>query len=92
MEFEWDEEKARANMAKHGVSFVAGRLVFFDLGHIEEIDDSIFYGEERWKAVGLVTGRLLAVIYTQRDDKVRIISARRATRHEQQNYYQQNGS
>jgi uncharacterized protein len=92
MEFEWDGEKARANLAKHGVSFVYAQLVFADDNRIEELDDLIAYGEERWKTIGLIRSQFFAVIYTQRGNVYRIISARRATSHEQQNYLQQTSS
>ena len=89
MEFEWDVEKARVNLAKHGVSFEHASLVFADEFRMEGVDDLIGYGEERWTAVGQVQGKIYAVVYTQRGEFIRIISARRATRHEQQNYLQQ---
>ena len=89
MDFEWDEAKASANLKKHGVAFILAELVFADEFRIEELDDLISYGEERWKVVGIANGKLYAVIYTQRSNNFRIISARMATRHEQQNYLQQ---
>lgn len=89
MEFEWDENKARVNLRKHGVSFDRAKLVFEDEQRVEEIDDSIFYGEERWRTIGMVWSELVVVIYTERQGKIRIISARRALKHEQQDYYQQ---
>lgn len=87
MEFEWDENKAGANFRKHGVSFSDARFVFKDENASEELDDSVFYGEERWKMTGWVEGRLITVIYTSRQSNIRIISARRATKHEQQDYH-----
>ena len=92
MEFEWDQGKARTNLAKHGVPFEYASLVLTDERRIEELDDLVAYGEERWKAVGQVQGRLYTVIYAQRGDSFRIISARKATRHEQQDYLYQNSS
>ena len=89
MEFEWNDAKAAANMRKHGVSFRAARLVFCDGNLLEEPDDLVGYGEERWKAVGLAETNLIAVIYTMRNERVRIISARRATRDEQREYHNQ---
>ena len=89
MEFEWDENKARVNLRKHGVSFDRAKLVFEDEQRVEEIDDSIFYGEERWRTIGMVWSELVVVIYTERQGKIRIISARRALKHEQQDYYRQ---
>jgi uncharacterized protein len=89
MEFEWDPAKAEANLHKHGVSFRAARAVFDDHGLIEEPDDLVGYGEERWKAVGLMGLNLIAVIFTMRGHTVRIISARRATKDEQREYHRQ---
>jgi uncharacterized protein len=89
MEFEWDEEKARANLAKHGVSFRAARKVFNDPDKIDDIDDLIDYGEERWVAIGLSDLKLCTVVYVFRNGNIRIISARGASRHEEQDYYKQ---
>ena len=90
MEFEWNDAKARSNLAKHGVPFERASLVFADEWRVEELDELVAYGEERWKVLGIAMGRLHAVVYTQRGEKFRIISARLATRHEQQDYLHQN--
>ncbi len=87
--FEWDEAKAIANYAKHGVSFEQARLVFNDVFAIEERDHRA--GEERFVITGMAADVLIFVVYAERGDRVRIISARRATAHEQNDYYQQNG-
>jgi uncharacterized DUF497 family protein len=89
--FEWDLAKAATNYAKHGVCFERARLVFADPFGIAEIDDRQNYGEERFTRVGMVEGALLFVSYTERGERIRIISARRATKHEQDDYYEQNG-
>ena len=86
--FEWDDAKAAANYAKHGVSFRRARLVFADLFGIAEYDDRNEYGEDR---SAMVEGTLLFVSYTERGERIRIISARRATKHEQDDYYRQSG-
>ncbi len=90
-EFEWDDDKAAQNYVKHGVSFGRARLVFADPFGVGEIDDRENYGEYRFTIVGMVEGTLIFVAYTEREDRVRIITARRATRHEQDDYYEQNG-
>lgn len=90
-DFEWDDAKAAANYAKHGVSFRRACLVFSDACGIAEYDDRYDYGETRFTRIGMVEGTLLFVAYTERGERIRIISARRATRHEQDDYYQQNG-
>ena len=87
MEFEWDPEKALANLRKHGVSFKSAISVFLDEHRIERLDDSIGYDEYRFVTVGLVEEFELAVVYTPRKDKLRIISARRADRYEREAYW-----
>ena len=89
-DFEWDEAKNAANDSKHGVTFERACLVFSDPFAIGEYDDRSFY-EDRFTVSGLVEGVLLLVVYTERDERIRIISARRATKNEQNNYYRQNG-
>ena len=85
--FEWDEAKAQSNLAKHGVSFVAASRVFDDLFASEEFDQGSEPSEVRYIITGMVNGVILTVVYTERDERARIISAKKATRHEQQNYY-----
>ena len=72
--FEWDDAKADSNRRKHGVS-------------MDELDDDP--DEERWKRVGMTASGVLVVIHTQRGHRIRIISARKAKRHEQDDYYRQ---
>lgn len=85
--FEWDDAKAAANLAKHGVSFEMARDAFGDPFLIEWIDESANYGELRFCALGMVEGRLLFVAYTLRAGRVRIISARLAERGERRLYH-----
>ena len=80
-EFEWNDVKAAANIAAHGVSFEAAKLVFEDPFAIEFLDQGD-YGEERFNIIGMVEGRILFVAYTLRGDKIRIISARGAEPYE----------
>ncbi len=91
-DFEWNDAKAVSNYAKHGVSFARARLVFSDPLGIGEYDDRSDYGEDRFTRIGMVEGTLLFVSYTERGDRIRIISARRATKHEQDDYYRHNKS
>lgn len=86
LNFEWDEQKAASNLAKHRVSFVAASEVFNDPFAIDAEERSMDYGELRRRIVGLGNGIFLAVIYTERSDMIRIISARRATRAERREY------
>jgi hypothetical protein len=91
LEFEWHEAKAAANLQAHGVSFELAKTVFKDTFAIELLDDRQNYGEERFVIVGMADGHvLLFVAYTERDNRIRIISARRTTQYEQDNYYRQN--
>jgi uncharacterized DUF497 family protein len=87
LEFEWDPRKAAANLVKHGVSFEEAATVFGDsLGRI--VGDPRHSSEEgRFVLLGFSKSRhLLPVMYTDRGEAIRIISARRATRHERRNY------
>lgn len=87
MRFEWDEEKAARNLARHGVSFEEAETVFADslAGIASDPDHSI--GELREIIAGQsAAGRLLLVSFTERDDAVRIISARLLTRSERRLY------
>ncbi len=88
--FEWDTEKAVTNYAKHAVSFDEAIKIFRDPFGIEELDDRQTYGEDRLIRTGIADNRLLTVVYTERGEKTRIISAREATKHEQDDYYRQN--
>ena len=87
--FEWSDAKARANLRDHEVSFDAARLVFEDPRSLDEIDDRFDYGEDRFNITGMAEGRLLTVAYTQCDGRFRIISARKATRDEHDDYFRQ---
>ncbi|MBI1774247.1 MAG: BrnT family toxin [Proteobacteria bacterium] len=88
MQYEWDGAKAALNLRKHGVDFVDAIAALEDPNRLEEIDTRLVYGEERLQVIGSAKGAVLLVVTTSRDDGVRrIISARKATRHEQDRYY-----
>ena len=89
MDFDWDPAKARTNLAKHGVSLGAATVVFDDPFAIERLDDTGDYGEERFVIVGRVQDLLLSVAFVARGPITRLISARRATRKEQDDYFRQ---
>jgi uncharacterized protein len=89
LKFRWNKAKARENYRKHGVTFDLAKAVFHDAFAIELLDDRRDYGEERFVIIGMVEGRILYVAYSERDDVIRMISARRATKHEEQAYYEQ---
>lgn len=88
--FEWDDVKAEANWRAHGVAFHEAILAFRDLFAVERIDDRQDYGEERINLIGMAKGVILHVTYTERGERIRLISARRAERHEQDDYYREN--
>ena len=86
--FEWDRSKARQNETKHGVSF-ADTFGAFEDPNALTLDQNVA-GEERFVTVGVdAFGRLLVVVYTWRGERIRIISARKATRSEVQQYESQ---
>lgn len=89
MAFDWDPNKAQSNLRKHGVSFEAATKVFDDPAPLEIPDDCI--DEERSRYIGRVGHAILFVVYTERGDDIRIISARKATPSEEEAYYQQAG-
>ena len=88
MDFEWDAVKDAVNLAKHGVRFAQAARVFADPSRLERIDRRRDYGEERRQTIGEVDGRVLFVAYTVRGGRIRLISARRAHRHEEEAYRQ----
>jgi len=87
MQFEWDDDKANANEAKHGITFheamgcfyEPNQVAFYDPEHSEDEDREILIAHSN-------QGHLLVVSYTLREDAIRIISARRATRQEAEDY------
>jgi len=85
-EFEWDAAKAESNLEKHGVSFEAAGRVFDDVFAFERCDFDSELGEVRYVITGLVDDVVLTVVYSERGERTRIISARRATKHEQTEY------
>jgi uncharacterized DUF497 family protein len=89
VEYEWDEAKAAINLAKHGISFTAAARALEDPRKIEILDDRFDYGEERIQSLCMDRGTVLLVVTVVPDENIcRIISARKATRHEQEQYFQ----
>jgi uncharacterized DUF497 family protein len=90
--FEWDPGKARGNLRKHGVSFERAAQVFLDPSALSLYDRERSRGEDRWVTLGKNgTSRLLVVVHAFRevagdDTRIRVISARRATRREARRY------
>jgi uncharacterized protein len=90
LDFEWDEAKARRNLARHGVAFPFAAKAFTDPLAVEGVDDSMDYDEQRIWMIGLADAVLLTVVYTERHERIRLISARRATRVEHEQYRREN--
>jgi uncharacterized protein len=86
MSYQWDSEKAATNFNKHGVDFADAVSVFSDDLAVT-VTDGRFFDEERFITIGMdALGRILVVVYTWRSNEIRLISARKATRHEQLQY------
>ena len=83
--FEWDKSKAKDNQSKHGISFADTFAVFEDPNAVTVEDFQL--GEQRYITIGMdAFGRILVVVYTWREDNIRIISARKAVRYEVRQY------
>jgi uncharacterized protein len=86
-EFEWDDEKAKSNFKKHGVSFEEGTTIFNDPAIATISDPDHSKDEERYISIGIsIIRRLLTVVHTERKERIRLISARKATKAERKNY------
>jgi uncharacterized DUF497 family protein len=87
--FEWDSAKAEENRRKHGVTFDEAASAFADTLSMTILDPDHSETEERFVLVGLsARNRLVVVVHTERDDRVRIVSARLASSHERRDYEQ----
>ncbi|GBF79923.1 BrnT family toxin [Aphanothece sacrum] len=87
MEIEWDDDKAASNLIKHNIDFEDAKNIFLDPNRLER-EDKRDYGETRNQVIGIVNQVVLFVVYTKRNDRYRIISARRANKNERRQYYQ----
>ena len=88
--YEWDREKAKLNKIKHGVSFKTATAVFDDPNRLDLPDNAHSFDETRRKVIGMA-GDILFVIYTERREKIRLISAREAEEDERRDYYAYGG-
>ena len=86
MQFEWDADKAALNLKKHGVRFETAAKVFFDEYRIELYDAEHSMDEDRYNTIGMVDN-ILFVVYTERKNLIRLISARPANSKERSLYY-----
>lgn len=86
MNFEWDEAKSDACFRERGFDFAYAARAFFDPERLIQADTRRSYGEERYQLLGKIEQRLFVVVYTPRDDVLRIISARKANQREVRHY------
>lgn len=93
MKFQWDENKEKINITKHGLDFRTASWVFEDENRIEFYDEEHSYNEDRYITIGLVNqiAVIIMLVYTERGDAVRIISARKATKQEKEAYFHGRG-
>ena len=88
LKFVWDSDKAEKNIKKHGIYFEDAVRVFFDDNRLDDYDEFHSDFEDRYKIIGKVR-EILVVIYTERGEMTRIISARKANKNEERDYYEQ---
>jgi uncharacterized DUF497 family protein len=88
MKFEWDEKKNKENIRKHGIDF-RDAIEMFNHPMLTQIDTLRDYGEDRWIGIGLIKQIVAVSVYLEWQDEetIRIISARKATRHESKEYH-----
>ena len=89
MQFEWDDEKEKINIVKHGIDFTTAARVFKDENRLELYDETHSDTEDRYITIGIIDGiaYLVMVVYTEREESIRLISARKATKQERRMYY-----
>jgi uncharacterized DUF497 family protein len=88
MKFEWDENKNDSNVKGHGIDFRDAKNIFD--GYTLTIEDDRFdYGEQRFVSFGIMYGHVIAVVHLENEEVIRIISARKATKNEQKEYFKQ---
>lgn len=85
MKFEWDENKRRENLRKHGFDF-ADVWQVFESWRVIFVDDRFDYGESRLATIGVLSGRIVTAVYTEDNKVIRIISLRKATKYEQKKF------
>jgi uncharacterized DUF497 family protein len=88
MNFEWDNTKRKSNIEKHGIDFIDAPIIFS--GYTLTIEDNRYdYGEERFVTFGILDSRVVAVVHTETENLIRIISIRKATKNEEKEYFSQ---
>ena len=87
----WDERKRHANLRKHGFDFTDAEEVFEGVTYTYE-DDRFHYGEQRFVTLGLLRGTVVSLVHAEEGDHIHVISMRKATRREQEIYFQSIGN
>ena len=85
--FDWDEDKRLTNIRRHAIDFIDA-ITVFDSDTVTIEDNRFEYGEQRFITLGLLRGRVVVVVHTDRKSTTRIISARKATKNEQIIYFE----
>lgn len=91
MQLEWDSEKEQLNIKKHKLDFTTAAYVFADESRLEFFDETHSTNEDRYITIGVINGVavvVVMVVYTERNEKTRLISARKATPRERSFYYE----
>ncbi len=88
MRFEWDENKRLSNIRKHGIDF-ADVPSIFELDTVTVIDDRFEHDEIRYQTLGLLKARVIMVVHTESETVIRIISARKANKYEEETYFKE---
>ena len=83
MKFEWDENKRLVNFKKHKIDFIDARLLFRKPHKLISLKYTL---ESRWMIVGELHNKIISIVYTKRDEVIRIVSARRASKYERRKY------
>ena len=89
MRFEWDEAKRKVNLRKHRIDFVAVEKVLLTSETMSYIDERFSYGEERFITLGLLDGKVIAIVHTIEEEVIRVISARKAMKNEEESYFKE---
>ena len=90
MRFEWDETKRRSNLHDHEIDFAAVENEEIFAGEtVTRVDDRFEYGESRFLTLGLLNGEVVAIIHTETDEVVRLISVRKASQNEENIYFKE---
>ncbi len=88
MTYDWDERKRKTNIKKHGFDFTDADELFNGYT-VTMVDDRFDYGEERFITIGAIKSRIAVIVHTERNNKIRIISIRKAAKYEQKIYFSQ---